>query len=203
MHELTFRPNIESFLAQEENLEVFEDCLDRVAQEFLELERGKGKLDFGPKLTPEILRVIAPPVIKETKEFLGVDKIGPIQISMFDLYRSIKVSAYLGLGTFEIGTLYNFLDGAQFSDLKTPATLGLIFGFMGVLEEFKKHIFACYDRGEEKMFLSRDEGRIIPAVGTIIHEYAHHVQRRKAKDIVKWRNPICEGHARGVERAVS
>lgn len=198
MLELTQKSNVESFVGS--NIEALEEILNDRAQRYLKLGREKEKFDFGQTLTPEKLRELVGEVIRDTKSFLGISDAPPAYFSMFYLPSNLKHGTYVALGVFTVGTLAELSDGLTTKDLQTAGLLALVFGAGTVLYSFRDHLGSVFD-GSEKI-IRIGERKTVPAVGGISHEYTHHLQDN-TKLSNQRRNPVVEGHARGVEGVIT
>ncbi len=198
MLELTQKPNVESFIGS--NIEALEEILDERAQRYLKLRREKEKFDFGQTLTPEKLRELAGEVIRDTNNFLGISDAPHAYFSMFYLPRILKQGVYVALGVFAVGTLAGLKDGLTTKDLQMAGLLALGFGGGTVSFSYRDHIGSAFDRSEKVMRIA--ERKTVPAVGAVSHEYTHLLQD-KTKLRNQRRNPVVEGHARGVEGVIT
>jgi len=199
MLELTQRPNIESFIKN--NLEALEDILDQRAQRYLVVQKEKEKYDFGKNLTPERLRELAREVIQDTWGFLEVVEAPSAYLSMAHLPRDIKYGAKVALGTFIVGTLAELTDGLTLQDLQTAGLIGLALGVGCVVTMQRDHLRSVFDCSRKVIRIS--EKKEVNAVGGIAHEYTHRLQDSLTNLATQRRNPVVEGHARGVEGEVA
>lgn len=199
MIELSRRSNVELYIRN--NLEALEEILNQRANLYLAAKNEKGKYDFGQKLTPDTLRKLAVEVIRDTKDFLQVTDTPPAYISMFHLPRDIKRGAYITLGIFTIATLAELTNGLTFKDLRTNGLIALLFGVGTVLTMQRDHLLSVFDGSEKRIRMG--EKNEVEAVGVVAHEYTHRLQDSFTDLTGETRNPIAEGHARGVQGAVA
>jgi len=198
MLELTQRTNVEKFIGN--NVETLEEILNQRAQRYLAIQ--KEKYNFGQNVTPERLRELAGEVIRDTDDFLEVTSAPPAYLSVFHLPREVKYGVKITLGVFTIGTLVELSDGLTANDLQTAGLIGLLFGAGTVLTMLRDHTNSVFDLSLKVIRIGVGEKKEVKAVGGLAHEYTHHLQYSLTDLTVRGRNPIVEGHARGVEGAV-
>lgn len=198
MLELIQRSNVESFIGN--NIEVLEEIVNERAQRYLRLQREKEKYDFGQRLTPKKLSELAGEVIRETNGFLGISDPPPANLSMFYLPEELKYGVRVALGVFTLGTLVELGDGLTTKDLQTAGLFGLIFGAGVIIHGLKDHADSTFFPYQKTIRIA--ERRTVPTIGAIAHEYTHHLQYATQLSNQR-KNPIVEGHARGVEGIVT
>lgn len=198
MLKLTQKENIESFVSN--NIEALEEILNERAKRYLEIHQQKEKYDFGPTLTPEKLGELAGKTIKEVNDFLKISNTTSTRISMFYLPNDLKYAARVTLGVFTVGTLIELTNGLTTTDLELAGKMALLFGGGMLIYNFRDHLSTVFDRYGKTIRIS--ERKTVPAVGGIAHEYTHQLQdaTQLANQI---RNPVMEGHARGIEGVIT
>lgn len=211
MLELTQRANVEQFIKT--NIGALEEILNQTAQKYLAMQKEKGKYDFGQNLTPERLKNLADEVIRDTNGFLGISYTSPANLSTLCLPREIKINdvAKYALGASAFVALTKSFDGFTGSDLRTAAIAGVLFG-VGTWVYMNQPMNQLYmdqfyhstsKLDAQRKFMMISENKEVTAVGEIAHEYTHLLQNSFTDLLLEKRNPIAEGHARGVEGAVA
>lgn len=199
MIELTLENNVEKYINN--NLEALEVSLDKAAQKYLKLRSKKKILDFGEKLTPKSLENLAPIVIAKTQSFLEAQQNTDVHLSMFYLPDQIKRSFRIAAGTFSVAGLIKSLNGFTVQDLVISGIIAVWFGAGTMLVALQMYGGSSFDwRNAHILIGSRKTAN---AVGAIAHEYTHYLQHNFTQLDVKTRNPIVEGHARGIEGIIS
>lgn len=196
--ELTQKSHVESFI--EKNIEVLEDSLNKKAQKYLTIQKHKKNYDFGHNIKPEKLNELSCEVIQDTKKFLKITNAPPVNFSMFYPPRDLKKGINIGLGTFTFATLAESINGLTINDLKLAGGIAIAFGGYAVLNNIREHSNSCYDVNN---IIKINEKKEVNLVGVIAHEYTHHLQHSLTDLIKNKRNPIVEGHARGVEEIIA
>lgn len=199
MLELTEKTNIESFIGN--NLETLEKILNKRSQKYLVMQKEKEKYNFGQNLNPERLREIAKEVIQNTNDLLKIGKTPSSYLSMFYLPKEMKRGTKIALGAFTMATLVGFLDGATINDLQVAGSISLLFGTGGVIHAKRDHLDSCYLPSDKTMRIG--EKKEVNAVAEIAHEYTHHLQHSLTNLSRTTKNPIKEGHARGIEGIIA
>jgi hypothetical protein len=199
MIEFTLKDNVEKYVSN--NLEVLEVSLDKAAQKYINLKSKEKNLDFGQKLTPKSLEDLAPRVISKTRNFLEVHQNTDVSLSMFYLPDHIKRSLKIAVGTFTIATLAESLNGLTVQDLTTAGSLAVFFGAGTLLFALQMYSNSSFDCKNDLLLIGA--GKTVNAVGAIAHEYTHYLQHHFTELDIQTRNPIVEGHARGLEGIVS
>lgn len=199
MIELTLKDNVEKYIGN--NLEALEISLDKAAQKYINLKSKKKSLDFGQKLTPKILEDLAPRVISKTRNFLEVKQSTDVSLSMFYLPDHIKRSLKIAAGTFTIAALAESLNGLTVQDLTIAGSMAVFFGAGTLLFSLQIYNNSSFDPGNDLLLIG--SGKTFNAVGAIAHEYTHYLQHHFTELNIRTRNPVVEGHARGLEGIVS
>ncbi|MDP2907477.1 MAG: hypothetical protein Q8O03_06055 [Nanoarchaeota archaeon] len=199
MIEFTLKDNVEKYISN--NLEVLETSLDKAAQEYINLKSKENSLDFGKELTPKILEDLAPRVIHETRSFLDVQQNTDVSLSMFYLPEQILRSLKIAAGTFTLATLIGAVNGLTIQDLTTAGALAVFFGGGTLMYSMQVYSSSSFDYKNDLLLIRA--GKTVNAIGAIAHEYTHYLQHHFTELNIQTRNPIVEGHARGMERIIS
>lgn len=201
MSQIIEASQIEKYLAKKENLEIVEQMLDSTSQTYLSLKKQAKKLDRGPFLTWQNLPSLLSEVRNQTEQFLGVKNISSPDITIFNLKRFIRRGAIIGLGTTDLFIAQSFIEGPQAPQFFKALFTGAFFGGGIVLEGFRRYMNSEYNPSANLITVA--ERRTVPAVAAIAHEYTHHIQGIKTPKLLVVGNPLTEGFAGGVARAIS
>ncbi len=217
--------DLEGFIGQKENFELLEDCLSDTTSVYLALRQRKSNLDFGGPVTHDTLDAIVPKVAEETMRFLEVSDVPDIDYELRTLWDAIKTCSkgtLVNLIVSEIGLLsirgFEEITGALTKQVpwlpisKMDSDFLVYFGgivvlYHGIMFLQRYHtggigslITSHLDSEDKKIRLAVNNA--VSVVGDFAHEYAHVIQILKKVGIAVG-DPIREGHARGVERAVA
>lgn len=201
MIELTYKQNVEDYINN--NLEVLEMLLDKAAQKYLNLKSKKNSLDFGQKLTPQNLENLAPAVIAKTMNYLEIKQSTDCCLSMFYLPDQIKRGLKVAAGTFAISGLVSALEGLTIGNLIMSGMIGALFGAGIIILARETYANSAFDYKDHHLLIGAT--KTVNAVGAIAHEYTHCLQHNFTQLDIKSesKNPIVEGHARGLEGIIS
>ncbi|MFA5888513.1 MAG: hypothetical protein WC852_07430 [Candidatus Nanoarchaeia archaeon] len=197
MIELTYQKNIESYIQENSNLDALGDCLDKTANEYLELKKRKASLDFGTTLDSPGLQDLFEEVKTRTEQFLCVKDIP--ETACFKGCVPTPTKIWLAASSCVVAS------GFLFSNSLVTGGIIIAGGFsFGLSLIFAGEYLSSYYDNEKKRIGIRNKEKA-NAAGVIAHEYTHHIQETKTIMEKKedFFNPICEGHARGVQIAVS
>ncbi|MBM3199319.1 hypothetical protein FJZ53_00155 [Candidatus Woesearchaeota archaeon] len=199
MISLTYKENVEAYIGN--NLGILEDSLDKAAQKHLKLKAKKKSLDFGQALTPENLYQTSLKSISKTRGFLEINKTIDIHMSMFSSLEQFKRSLRVAAGTFAISGLIQSIGGLTFRGLMISGMLGVWFGAGTFVFAMQDYATSSYNPDDDHIRIGAQN--TVNAAGAVAHEYTHCLQHNFTSIDVTTRNPIVEGHARGLEGIVS
>lgn len=204
--ELAQKDNLVAYVTSRDNLEILEDTLDNVQQEYLSLKKQKKNLDFGQRLTRERFEELAPEIISETEEVLGVENLPESEYRfkgpMYLIKRSLALIASSG-GFSTAAGLY-----ASRIELADPARVGigtmLLCGSLvsvGLYELRRLYGESQYLDSQHRVTLGAIN--TTEAVVHISHEYTHHTQNLSVMPAYEYAPALEEGHAHGVSVIVA
>lgn len=193
MLELTEKPHIELFIgANRENLE---EILNAKTKDYVKLRRQEEKLDFGPTLTPKRLDELVTEVISDIHKFLDIQNAPPAKFDMFYFPKEAKIAALSAVGGMAL-TLAGMNYGV-IGNLAAPMVMGALTGGAVMFGRYILNGGSLYEHGSHTCQIGKKTE--ISAIGTITHEYTHHLQSTLTLLGDLNENPIVEGHAHGVE----
>lgn len=204
MNKLIKRKNLEAYIRS--NMSALEHCLETNLQEYFSLKDQQH--DFGGKLDRNNILGLSERVYAETRDFLNITSVP--EVKTFVPSKAKDIPYYLLLGpaiggypmTFYAASIFGerhgFPIGGFWATVMYASIASISFGvyLYHTLSNEISH-YSLFNN------INIAEPNTADATGTMAHEYAHHIQR-SILHLPRFKaRALKEGHARGVQMAVS
>lgn len=203
------------YINRNENFEVLGETLNKAHGKYVGIRAIKKDLDFGKIINHKRLAELAPRVINDVHQFLGVEEPAvKAKISLFwlcgplseaGMYSSVvALSGILGSYAADVSiSVFNKDVGITALEVGfvSSIVLGVVVGSTSLVFDALEPGESTYQPESHKIILgTQREAMAVPALS---HEYTHHLQTqawgKSATSEMEW---LREGHARAVENYI-